>query len=228
MKIKILVADDDRVLRELLCDILKSQGYDPIPAFDGQEALRLFFSDPQIDLVILDVLMPKVDGWDVLTTIRRESEVPVLMLTALGDESHEVKGLRTGANDYIAKPFSHDVLISRVEVLVRKTKQLHQSRVLIHGLTIDLQRNKVFVHDQEVTLNHKEYALLVCFYENRNIVLSRNKLLNEIWGYDYEGDLRNVDTHIKMLRSKLGDCAALIQTVRGSGYLMEVENEDHH
>lgn len=227
MKIKILVADDDRILRELICDILRSQGYDLIAVSNGQEALNVFFSNPQISLVILDVLMPKADGWEVLKAIRSGSEVPVLMLTALGDETHEVKGLKNGANDYISKPFSHDVFISRVDVLLRKTKQLRQSHIELIGLTIDLLSNKVFVDGNEIVLNHKEYALLVCFYENRNIVLSRNQLLNEVWGFDYEGDLRNVDTHIKMLRSKLGRIAFLIKTIRGNGYMMEVYDEDH-
>lgn len=228
MKIKVLVADDDRILRELLCDILKSKGYDAIPAENGQEALKLFLGDPHIDLVILDVLMPKVNGWDVLKDIRSESDVPVLMLTALGDESYEVKGLNNGANDYISKPFSHEVLISRVDVLLRKAKQLRQSRIVLKDLVIDLLQNKVFLKDDEIILNHKEYALLICLYENKNIVLSRNKLLNEVWGFDYDGDLRNVDTHIKMLRSKLGNEASLIKTIRGSGYMMEVHDETLH
>jgi DNA-binding response OmpR family regulator len=228
LKIKILVADDDRVLRELLCDILKSHGYEPIATGNGQEALKLFFGDPQIDLVILDVLMPKADGWEVLKEIRRESEVPVLMLTALGDEIHEVKGLKNGANDYVSKPFSHDVFISRVDVLLRKTKQIRNSQIHLSDLRIDLKQNKVFILDKEVFLNHKEYALLVYFYENRNIVLSRSKILDDIWGFDYDGDLRNVDTHVKMLRSKLGHAESLIKTIRGSGYMLEVQLEDLH
>lgn len=228
MKLKILVADDDRVLRELICDILKAHDYDPVPVCNGQEALDVFLADPQINLIILDVLMPKADGWEVLKTIRSESDVPVLMLTALGDEAHEIKGLKNGANDYVSKPFSLDVLISRVEVLLRKTRQLIQNIIRIDGLTMDLLQDKVWVEGTEIVLNHKEYSLLIYLVENRNLVFSRNKLLNDIWGFDYEGDLRNVDTHVKMLRAKLGNYAYLIKTVRGSGYMMEIRDENHH
>lgn len=222
MNIHILVADDDPVLRELLCDMLKAQGYTTIEACDGQEALDRFFEEDSIDLVILDVMMPKFDGWEVLTEIREHSDTPVLMLTALGSERHEIHGLKKGADDYIAKPFSYERLIARVEVLLRKVLKEQKEELKAGLLSVNRETHKVMVEEIEISLNHKEFQLLFYLIENQNIVLNREKILNHIWGYDFDGDIRTIDTHIKTLRAKLLLCGEYIQTVRGSGYRFEV------
>lgn len=222
MELSILIADDDAVFRELLHDILEQQHYKVIEAGDGQQALDLFFSaaDP-IDLVILDVMMPHVDGWEALESIREYSDVPVLMLTALGDETHEIKGLQAGADDYITKPFSYDVLLARVGTLLRKTKRdrkmdLSAGRLLVQQLT-----RRVLVDGEEVPLNRKEFLLLLYLMQNRGLLLERETILSKVWGYDFEGDIRTIDTHVKTLRAKLGACGNYIHTVRGSGYRFE-------
>lgn len=227
MTMKILVADDDSALRSLLCDILKKQGYEPIPAKDGEEAIDLYFESKNIELVILDVMMPKYTGFEVLEEVRKESNVPILMLTALGDEENEVNGLYGGANDYISKPFSYAILIARVEALLRHVKKTIDEDVLYGQLELRRSSHKVFLSNEEIKLNNKEYKLLDLLMSNIGVVMSREAILNSIWGYDYEGDSKTINTHIKMLRSKLKNCSNYIITVKGTGYLFEVKNENN-
>lgn len=220
---KILIADDEAVLRDLLQDILEKERYDVVTAEDGEEALNLFFQTDDIDLVILDVLMPKVNGWKVLTEIREYSNVPIIMLTALCDNKAEVEGLSSGADDYIAKPFSYEVLVARVNAQFRRNN-LEQTETLgIGEIEIDQLRQKVFVNKQLIRLNNKEYHLLLYLVKNKGIVLNRYQIVTTIWGFDYEGSERTVDTHIKMLRAKLGICGNHIKTMRGQGYCFEID-----
>lgn len=223
MDIQILVADDDQVLRDLVCDIVKNQGCTPFEACDGQQALDIFFGSNDIDLLILDVMMPVYNGWEVLKEIREHSDVPVIMLTALGDEKHEVFGLKKGADDYIAKPFSYEVLVARLNTLLRRLKNERSVEIKIGKIIIDQEKHKVTACGSEVNLNHKEYRLLLYFIKNSNRVLTREQILFSIWGYDFDGDIRTIDTHIKMLRAKLLGCGKYIKTVRGSGYMFEVK-----
>ena len=222
MELNILVADDDDVLRGLMCDILRKQGYNPIEAIDGKQALDLYFSSVEISLCILDVMMPVYNGWQVLEEIRAVGETPILMLTALGDERCEVKGLTKGADDYISKPFSYTVLIARIESLLRKVKKEKEAIKEYGELKIDQKAHKVFVEGEEIYLNNKEYRLLCYLTINEEVVLGREKILSHLWGFDFEGDSRVVDAHIKMLRAKLKKCATYIVTVRGAGYKFEV------
>lgn len=222
MDIRVLVCDDDPMMRNLVADIVKKQGYSAVTAANGQQALDLFFTDCGVDLVILDVMMPKLDGWDVLAQIREASDVPVLMLTALGDQSNEVSGLDTGANDYIAKPFAYEVLVARINALLRKRKKELSEPVVIGELIIDRAARKVIAGVSEIELSRKEFNLLVFFIENRGLIVTRDQILCRVWGYDYDKDIRTVDTHMKTLRAKLGFCGAYIKTVRGVGYLLEV------
>ncbi len=226
MDIKILVADDDPIFRELVCDIVKKEGYNPIQASDGQQTLDIFFSSNDIDLLILDVMMPEYDGWEVLKEIREHADVPVMMLTALGDEKHEVLGLKKGADDYIAKPFSYEIFVARLNTLLRKLKKERLIEMSIGEISINQEAHRVLVCDMEVELNRKEYSLLLYFIKNIHRVLTREQILCSIWGYDFEGDIRTIDTHIKTLRAKLSKCGQYIKTVRGSGYMFEVNHEN--
>lgn len=225
MALYILVADDDAVFRRLLCDIIKKQGYEVLEAANGQEAIDIFFSRTDISLLVLDVMMPVYDGFEVLKEVRERSDIPVLMLTALGDEKHEVKGLSKGADDYIAKPFSYEVLVARINSLLRKAKKESLQNIYIGDIQIDQSSHKVFIGKEELILNNKEYSLIIYFIKNKNIVLSREKILCGVWGYDFDGDIRTIDSHIKMLRAKLLHCNGYIKTIRGSGYVFEVEDE---
>lgn len=221
MDIKILIVDDDSIFRELVCDIIKKEGYIPVEACDGQQALDIFFRSNDIELLILDVMMPIYDGWEVLKEIREHSDVPVIMLTALGDERHEVLGLKKGANDYISKPFSYEVFVARLNALLRKLKKERLDEIKIGEIRINQATHRVSVCDTEIELNRKEYSLLIYLIENKNRVLTREQILSNIWGYDFEGDIRTIDTHIKTLRAKLLSCGEYIKTVRGSGYMFE-------
>lgn len=225
MDIKILVADDDRILRELVCDIVRKEGYYPVEAVDGGQAIDIFFGSYDIDLVILDVMMPVYDGWEVLKEIREHSDVPVIMLTALGDEKHEVFGLKKGADDYIAKPFSYEVFIARLNSLLRKLKNERLSEIVAGDIIVNQATHKVTVCSLEIELNRKEYNLLIYFIKNRGRILTREQILSSIWGYDFEGEIRTIDTHIKTLRQKLCGCGDYIITVRGTGYMFEVSKE---
>lgn len=219
MKINILVADDDDVFRELLEDILHKNGYNVFPASDGEEAIETFFTyQAQLDLIILDVMMPNLDGWETLEEIRRYSEIPIMMLTALGDEINEVNGLTSEADDYLTKPFNYSIFLARVQSLTRKAKKRKTSVNIIGDIKIIEEEHKVFVSGNEIYLSNKEYQLLLFFATNINILLTREQMIERIWGYDFEGDIRTVDTHIKTLRAKLGNAGCYIETVRGSGY----------
>jgi two-component system, OmpR family, response regulator ResD len=222
MDTKILIADDDQVFRELVCDIIKKEGYLPIEAGDGKQALDLFFAAQDIDLLILDVMMPCCDGWEALAEIRKYSDVPVIMLTALGDDKHEALGLRQGADDYITKPFSYEVFVARLHAMLRKVHRDRLAELRLGDLKVNQAAQRVTAGDAEVNLNRKEYSLLVYLLQNKNRVLTREQILDRLWGYDFEGDIRTIDTHIKTLRAKLSGCGEYIQTVRGSGYMIEV------
>lgn len=224
MEIKILIAEDDQIFRELVCDIIRKEGYIPIEACNGKEAIDVFFNLKDIDIIILDVMMPVYDGWEVLKEIREHSDIPVIMLTALGDEKHEVLGLNKGADDYISKPFSYEVFIARINNIVRKLKKEHFKDLIMGKIKINQETHKVSVDNLDVELNNKEYSLLTYFLKNCNRVLTREQILCNIWGYDFDGDIRTIDTHIKTLRAKLSNCGNYIKTVRGSGYMFEVSS----
>ena len=223
MTVNLLVADDDDLLRDLVKEVLEEEGYQVYTARDGQEAVDIFWNTPDIALVILDIMMPKMDGMEVLEEIRDRTDVPVLMLTALGDSSSELACLRHGASDFVSKPFHYDILVERVKNLLRLTKAQSLESIELGILEIDPVAHKVYVKGEEIPLNNKEFQLLELLVNNQNIVLSREKILDRIWGYDYEGDIRTIDTHVKMLRANLGDAGNYIKTIRGIGYSFEVE-----
>ncbi|MDO5134879.1 MAG: response regulator transcription factor [Eubacteriales bacterium] len=226
MAYKILVADDDRLLRELLTDVLEQEGYEVLAAEDGIRALEYFKNTPELSLAILDILMPGRDGLSVLQDIHGERpDLPVIMLTALGSSESELEGFERGACDYVAKPFHSKVLLARIRAALEyKTFQEKRQKLWVEGdLTVNRDSCTVQVCGKEVVLTNKEYQLLVYLMENRNIVLTRNQILERIWGFDYEGDIRTIDTHIKMLRTDLGECGNYIRTVRGIGYSFQKE-----
>ena len=228
MEIKILIAEDDNIFRDLVCDMVKKEGYTPIIACDGQEAIDMFFSVSDISLVILDVMMPVYDGWEVLKEIRKHSDIPIIMLTALGDEKHEILGLKKGADEYIGKPFSYEVFIARLNNIVKKVKKNYSDEIAAGRIKIIQKTHKVIVDDEEIKLNHKEYNLLIYFIKNAGIVLTREQILDKVWGYDFEGDIRTIDTHIKTLRAKLSVHGDSIKTVRGCGYMFEVKKYENN
>lgn len=223
MAVSLLVADDDDLLRNLVKEVLEDEGYQVYTAADGQETVDIFWEHPEIALVILDIMMPKMDGIEVLQEIRERTDIPVLMLTALGDSSSELSCLRNGASDFVSKPFHYDILVERVKNLLRLTKAQNLEKMELGMLEINPVAHKVFVQKEEIILNNKEFQLLVFLVNNQNIVLSREKILDRIWGYDYEGDIRTIDTHVKMLRANLKEAGSYIKTIRGVGYSFEVE-----
>ena len=223
MAVSLLVADDDDLLRNLVKEVLEDEGYQVYSAADGQETVDIFWEHPEIALVILDIMMPKMDGIEVLQEIRERTDIPVLMLTALGDSSSELSCLRNGASDFVSKPFHYDILVERVKNLLRLTKAQNLEKMELGMLEIDPVAHKVFVQKEEIILNNKEFQLLEFLVNNQNIVLSREKILDRIWGYDYEGDIRTIDTHVKMLRANLKEAGSYIKTIRGIGYSFEVE-----
>jgi two-component system response regulator ResD len=219
---KILIADDEARMRKLIGDFLKKEGYLIIEASDGRQALDAFTENPDIDLVILDVMMPKYDGWTVCREIRKSSpQVPIIMATARGDESDELFGFDLGADEYIAKPFSLKILAARVQALLRRVENSKGIKNF-DGLEIDDEGRYVYVEGKQIDMSPKEFDLLLYLTENPRRALSRNQILNAVWNYDYYGDERTVDTHIKKLRIKLGAKSEFIQTVRGLGYRFEV------
>lgn len=218
---KILLVEDDKRLRKLIHDILKKEGYQGIEAGDGSEALKIFFEERDIELVILDIMLPLFNGIEVLTQIRKHSEVPVIMLTALGSEQDEIKGLNAGANDYISKPFSYEVLVARVNAIMRKKIKENESIIVEGDIQINQLTYEVKVDEEIVDLNRKEYQLLTYLILNKKSVLIRNQILDQVWGFDYEGDMRTIDTHIKTLRTKLKSCGQYIHTIRGVGYMFD-------
>ncbi len=224
-RLKILVVDDESRMRKLVSDFLTKSNYEVLEAADGAEALDVFFAQNDIALIILDVMMPKMDGWQVCKEIREYSKVPIIMLTAKSDERDELLGFELGVDEYISKPFSPKILVARVEAILRRTSQ-HSADELIEagGITIDKAAHSVFVDGEQVELSYKEFELLTYFVENKGIALSREKILNSVWNYDYFGDARTIDTHVKKLRSKLGRKGDLIKTIWGMGYKFEAES----
>ena len=222
-KIKILVVDDEERMQKLLKDFLKMKDYEVLLAGNGEEAIDLFFKEKSIALIILDVMMPKMDGWTALKTIREHSKVPVIMLTARSEENDELKGFDYGADEYISKPFSPKILVARVEALLRRSGVQKEELLEVGGIVIDEAAHSVIVDGKPVELSFKEYELLQYFVENKGIALSREKILNNVWNYDYFGDARTIDTHVKKLRAKLMDKGDYIKTVWGMGYKFEVE-----
>ncbi len=223
-KSKILVVDDESRMRKLVRDFLVKSNYEVVEAADGEEALDLFFEKNDIDLVILDVMMPKMDGWQVCREIRAYSKIPIIMLTAKSDERDELLGFELGVDEYISKPFSPKILVARVEAILRRTGQAAAETIVeAGGIRLDKQAHSVTVGEETVDLSYKEFELLAYFMENKGIALSREKILNSVWNYDYFGDARTIDTHVKKLRSKMGAKGELIKTIWGMGYKFEEE-----
>ena len=220
-KIKILVVDDEARMRKLVKDFLSIKGYHVLEAGDGEEAVDLFFQQKDIALILLDVMMPKMDGWEVVKTIRKYSQVPIIMLTARGEESDELQGFNLGVDEYISKPFSPKILVARVEAILRRSNG-SQDVIDVGGIHIDKTAHQVSVDGKPVDLSYKEFELMTYFAENQGIALSREKILNNVWNYDYFGDARTIDTHVKKLRSKLGEKGEYIKTIWGMGYKFEV------
>ena len=221
-KNKILVVDDESRMRKLVRDFLVRQNYEVLEAGDGEEAVDVFFANKDIALVILDVMMPKMDGWEVLKTIRKYSQVPVVMLTARSEERDELQGFSLGVDEYISKPFSPKILVARVEAILRRSNAVSSDVLEVGGIRIDKAAHQVTIDGKEVDLSFKEFELLTYFVENEGIALSREKILNNVWNYDYFGDARTIDTHVKKLRSKMGAKGEYIKTVWGMGYKFEV------
>ena len=217
-KERILIVDDEARMRKLVRDFLEREGYDVSEAADGDQAVATFFEHKDIDLVILDVMMPGRDGWEVLKTIREYSRVPVIMLTAKGDEQDELHGFDLGVDEYISKPFSPRILVARVQALLRRVHAESSDVIEVEGIRVDKTAHQVSVDGKPLDLSVKEFELLTYFLENRGIALSRERILNHVWNYDYFGEARTIDTHVKKLRSKLGEKGNLIQTIWGMGY----------
>ena len=219
---KILVVDDEARMRKLVSDFLVREGFEVIEAEDGEKAMDLFYSNKDIALVILDVMMPKMDGWQVLREIRESSQVPVVMLTARADEKDELRGFELGVDEYVTKPFSPRTLVARVNAILRRTGGKEENdRIELSGIVLDKSAHQVTIDGEPVELSFKEFELLEYFMENNKIALSREKILNHVWNYDYFGDARTIDTHVKKLRSKLGAKGELIKTIWGMGYKLE-------
>lgn len=222
-KIKVLVVDDESRMRKLVRDFLTKSGYDVLEAADGEEAVELFFRDRSIALIILDVMMPRMDGWQVCREIRQYSKVPIIMLTAKSDERDELLGFDLGVDEYISKPFSPKILVARVEAILRRTGQKNaEEKLEAGGIVLDKAAHQAVIDGTPMELSYKEFELLSYFMENRGIALSREKILNNVWNYDYYGDARTIDTHVKKLRSKMGGKGEYIKTIWGMGYKFEV------
>lgn len=224
MELKILIAEDEPRLRDILCDYFESKGDFPTAAPDGLTALELA-EEQDFDGVLLDIMMPGLDGLSVCRALRKRSDVPIVFLTALSDEEDKLLGYELGADDYVTKPFSMSVLYAKLSALIRRSRGNLRTddRLVAGGITLEISTRRVFSAGKEIALTPKEYSLLLCLMRNKNIVMSREQLLVKCWGYDYEGESRAVDTHIKRLREKLGDQASCIKTVIKAGYKLEVE-----
>lgn len=226
-KIKILVVDDESRMRKLVKDFLVRENYEVIEAADGEEAVDVFFSNKDISMVLLDVMMPKMDGWQVCREIRSYSKVPIIMLTAKGDEKDELLGFEMGVDEYISKPFSPKILVARVNALLRRTNLLEEDELLeAGGIILDQKAHQVRIGDEVIELSFKEFELLTYFVKNKGVALSREKILDNVWDYDYFGDARTIDTHVKKLRSKLGKKGEYIRTIWGMGYKFEPTREE--
>lgn len=221
-RLKVLVVDDESRMRKLVKDFLVKSNYDVVEAEDGNAALDIFFAQKDIALIILDVMMPKMDGWEVCREVRAYSNVPIIMLTAKSDERDELQGFQLGVDEYISKPFSPKILVARVEAILRRTNQASNDEIIeAGGIQINKAAHIVIIDGKQIDLSYKEFELLAYFMENKGIALSREKILNNVWNYDYFGDARTIDTHVKKLRSKLGEKGDVIKTIWGMGYKLE-------
>ncbi|MCD8221613.1 MAG: response regulator transcription factor [Clostridiales bacterium] len=221
-QLKILMVDDEARMRKLVKDFLTVKGFIVLEAENGKQAVDLFFKDKDITLIILDVMMPKMDGWEVCKTIRQYSKVPIIMLTARGEERDELQGFDLGVDEYISKPFSPKILVARVEAILRRSQVSVTEATEVGGIRLDKAAHQVTVDGKPIELSFKEFELLTYFIENQGIALSREKILNHVWNYDYFGDARTIDTHVKKLRSKMGEKGDYIKTIWGMGYKFEV------
>ena len=224
-KIKILVVDDESRMRKLIKDFLEREGYAILEAGDGMQAMDIFYENKDVSLIILDVMMPRLDGWEVCKEVRRSSTIPIVMLTARSEERDELKGFELGVDEYISKPFSPKILVARVNALLKRVKGVGADSVIdAGGIAVDKAAHIVKVDGEQIELSVKEFELLVYFLENQKMALTREKILNHVWDYDYFGDARTIDTHVKKLRSKLGEKGNYIKTIWGMGYKFEVES----
>ena len=221
--IKILVVDDEARMRKLVKDFLSVKGYKVVEAADGEEAISLFMEQKDIKLILLDVMMPKMDGFETLKLIRQYSDLPVIMLTARSEERDELQGFNLGVDEYITKPFSPKILVARVEAILRRSGQDREENLSAGGIVIDKSAHQVSIDDTPVDLSYKEFELMSYFLENKGIALSREKILNHVWNYDYFGDARTIDTHVKKLRAKMGKKGEYIKTIWGMGYKFDIE-----
>lgn len=220
--LKILVVDDEARMRKLVKDFLSIKGFTVLEAADGEAAIDLFFNQKDIALILLDIMMPKMDGWEVCKTIRKFSRVPIIMLTARGEERDELQGFELGVDEYITKPFSPKILVARVEAILRRTNFSSTEALEVGGICIDKAARMVTIDGKTIDLSYKEFELLSYFIENQGIALSREKILNHVWNYDYFGDARTIDTHVKKLRSKMGEKGEYIRTIWGMGYKFDI------
>ncbi|MBQ1801911.1 response regulator transcription factor [Lachnobacterium bovis] len=223
-KLKILVVDDEARMRKLVKDFLVRQDYEVLEAGDGEEALKVFYENKDIAVIILDIMMPKMNGWEVCKEIRDSSKVPIIMLTAKGDESDELMGFNLGVDEYVTKPFSPKILVARVGAIIRRTSQNDTDEVYeMDGIKLDKSAHLLEIDGEVINLSFKEFELLSYFMENAGIALSRDKILDNVWNYDYYGDARTIDTHVKKLRNKMGKKGELIKTIWGMGYKFDVK-----
>ena len=221
-RLKILVVDDEQRMRKLVRDFLVKKNFDVMEAGDGEEAVDIFYENKDIALIILDVMMPNMDGWQVCREIRKYSQVPIIMLTAKSDEKDELQGFELGVDEYISKPFSPKILVARVEAILRRTNALEEGVKEVGGISLNQAAHEVKIDGKNIELSYKEFELLTYFINNQGVALSRERILNNVWNYDYFGDARTIDTHVKKLRSKLGDKGEYIKTIWGMGYKFEV------
>ncbi len=225
-QLKILVVDDESRMRKLVKDFLVRKNFNVIEAEDGEQAVEIFFAEKDIALILLDVMMPKMNGWQVVRTIREYSDkIPIIMLTAKGEEQDELQGFELGVDEYISKPFSPRILVARIEAILRRSSSVATETLEVGGVVMDKTAHTVAIDGAYVELSYKEFELLAFFMENKGLALSREKILNNVWNYDYFGDARTVDTHVKKLRSKMGSKGEYIKTIWGMGYKFEVSHE---
>ena len=225
-RLKVLVVDDESRMRKLVKDFLLRQNYEVLEAENGEEAVDTFFSVKDIALIILDVMMPKMDGWQVCREIRQYSKVPIIMLTAKSDERDELMGFELGVDEYISKPFSPKILVARVEAILRRTSATENDVTEVGGIVLDKAAHEIIIDGVPLELSVKEFELLTYFMLNKGVALSREKILNNVWNYDYFGDARTIDTHVKKLRSKMGEKGDYIKTIWGMGYKFETEERE--
>ncbi|WOO36226.1 response regulator transcription factor [Anaerocolumna sp. AGMB13020] len=222
-KLKVLVVDDESRMRKLVKDFLSKKNYEVYEAENGEQAVDMFFNIKDISLLVLDVMMPKMDGWQVCREIRQYSQVPIIMLTAKSDEKDELLGFELGVDEYISKPFSPKILVARVEAILRRTNAIEEGIVEVGGIVLDKAAHMVKIDEEAIDLSFKEFELLTYFITNQGVALSRERILNNVWNYDYFGDARTIDTHVKKLRSKMGEKGEYIKTIWGMGYKFEID-----